>query len=112
LFGRDIELSGACGAPVRKLPLAAVLKVRARAVWTAVPDLAAGRGLDAVDPPGAEDDAVVAYHGQVAGHDVPAVRHSGVIDIADAQLVRVNGRAMRRGGQTQQAPGAERWHIN
>jgi hypothetical protein len=54
---------------------------------------------------GTENGAVIADHGEVADRYVASVRHGGVIDIADAEFVRVWQHAMRRGGQAQETSG-------
>jgi hypothetical protein len=106
-----VELRRAAGAPVAELPSRPVLEIRAGAVRAPVSDLAARRCLDAVDPSSAEDDAVVTDHREVPRGDVAAIRDGRVPDVANAQLVWVRRCAVRRGGQAQQAPGAECRHV-
>ena len=96
-----VELCRAAGTPEAWLPACAVLEIRAAAVWASVSDLVAGCCLDAVDPPSAEDDAVVTNHRKVPRGDVAAIRYGRIPDVADAQLVGIRRCAMRRGGQAQ-----------
>lgn len=107
-LGRDVELRDAPRAPIRELLSRAVLEVGARAVRAAVPDLPARCSLDAVDPPGAEDHAVVADDRKVSRQEVPAVRNGGVPYIAHAKLVGIRELAVRSRREAQQAPGAKR----